>query len=255
VSALLSWLNAVDSAAMSAGSEATNMRSYNLGNPVRQRAWRSLATTSWFEAVFLADVTPAIMALAGCTLSAGDSIRHRLYDSGGIVIHDETVDAGIAEGYGQHIYLPPSGLTASKWRCDIVATSRATVGYFDIGRAWLAPAWLPSIGPAVGIGGGWDSTAQTSRAPLSGVTFPGNGAAFRTTTFSLDFMSDDDRDQALKVMRYAGTSEQVLWVPDTDGDMAREAIIGKFTSMTQPRIAVLTFPRTYSQDFTVQEDC
>jgi hypothetical protein len=256
LSSLFSWHNAIDKAAMSAGSEASNMRSYNLGGDVLKRAWRALSTETWFEAALLEDASPDILGLFGATLSSGDTVRHRLYDSGGIAVLDETVDAGIADGYGQHIYFPPSGLTVSKWRCDIVASSRASVGYFDIGRAWLGPGWKPSIGYSVGIGQGWNSTAQPVRAPLSGVIFPGDGASFRSTAFTLDYMSDDDRNQALELMRTAGTTQQVLWVPDTtDGDPAREAMLGKFTEVTQPKIAVATFPRTYSQDFSIQEDC
>lgn len=256
---LFCWENAVDNAALSATSEGGNLAVYNLADPILKKLWRSLATTASFTVNFLTNDDgnyPAIgvLCLAGANLGANDSIRHRLYDASGIGILDATLSAGVAKGYGRHIYALASTLTAKTWQCDIVASSRSGAGTFDIGRAIAGPVWKPEIGISTGWQHGWKDDTPVNRGQYSGVVYTGTGAQYPVLDFTLDFMRSTDRDQALELQRMSGVRNQVLFVPDIDGDWKRQSVLGRFTTpalISEPRNV---FPSAFSQHFRIEQD-
>lgn len=251
---LFGYINAVDEASLLAGSEASSMRAYNLADPILQRRWRSLETTSYFEAIFSETTSVDFLALAGCTLGKFDSVTHRLYDESGVLALEVTVDANVADGYGIHFLQLAETVSAARWRCDIIASSRETEGYFDIGRAWAGPAFFPSNGISPGYSNGWLDSADPGIAKYSGVSFTGPGAQRRAIEFSLDYMTEDDADAATDMMLACGVRKQVFFIPFTGGKWPRQAILGKFINpqlITEP---VVTFPATYSQHFRIEQD-
>jgi hypothetical protein len=253
--ALFTYRNSMDAAAVSAGSEANTMRSFNLADPIVMRGWRSLSASSYFLARFQAAADLDLLGLFGATLGEADQVRHRLYDAGGIVTLDETVDAGVIDGYGQHVHKLASTQTGVlTWRCDITATSRAGVGYFDIGRAWAGPAVEPSVGISEGWASGFVEETQMGRAKYSGLTFGAAGVRRRIMEFGFDYLDEDDKAALEDMARICGISAQVLFVPFYDADPARQAILGKFVN---PQLIVEsnnTAPPTYSQKFRIEQD-
>lgn len=251
--ALFSWDDAVYGAGLSAGSEATNLRSYNLSDPILQKPWRSLATTSYFQVVFSMPWNIDLLGLFGTNIGPADQVRHRLYDAGNIVILDDTVSAGVVPGYGMHLYRLPTTLVAAKWRCDITASSRASSGNFDVGRAWAAPVVQPKIGIAPGWSEDQIDKAEKVRGRFSGAVFTGNGPQYRSTEVTFGYLNEADSDALKEMVRAVGQRKQVFFAP-FDEDMPTQAILGKFTSISPITEPARTFPRHFSQQFTIEED-
>jgi hypothetical protein len=251
---LFSWANAIDRATFSAGSEAATLPVANLATPRTGRIWRALAATSWFSAALAAPTSLQILALGGCGLASGDQVRHRLYDAGGALLIDDTVAAGVLPGYGLHIHALAAPVTAASWRCDITATSRAASGYFDIKRAWAGPVFQPACGIVIPWDESWEDAAPISRNPRSGGVSPGDGARYRSMNVALDWISDSEKAQLKEMTRLIGTRSQLLLVPDQDGDMPREAILGRLAKISPIAASQDTAPPVYSQAFNILQD-
>jgi hypothetical protein len=253
-----SWVNACDTATFVAGSEASTLPSANLATFRYGRVWRSLASTAYFTATFTAATAISILALAGCSLAATDTVRHRLYSgtngTGAVLLDTGAMACGVLPTYALHIYKLAAPLSPLSWRCDIVSTSRGAQGYFDIARAWAGPV----LQPGVGIDHGWDEAwldgANNVRGGLSGALFPGDGPQYRVLNATLGWLSDAEKAQFKEMQRIVGTRSQVLFVPDEDGDMPREAIIGHLGPLQQAREANARVPPVYSQAFTITQD-
>lgn len=250
----LSWVNAVDTSTFTAGSAADSLPVENLASPRFGRVWRSLSTTSFFIATFAAVTAIDILALGAATLGAGDSIRHRLFDASGASLLDVTVSAGVLPGHALHVYTLAASVNAKGWRCDITATSRASNGYFDIGRGWAGPKWRPTYGVSFGWEESWQDDANNVRGKISGALFPGDGAQYRTVDVTLNYMSETDKAQAKELSRLTGRRSQVLLVPNQTGDIPREAILGRVDKMQPAKNITGPSPGRYSQSFSVIQD-
>jgi hypothetical protein len=237
---------------MSAGSEAGNLRAYLLADSILQKPWRSLTTSTYFLSIFAEPSPIDLLGLFGTNIGPTDQVRHRLYDESNAVLLDVTADAGVASGFGMHIYRLASTVVASRWRCDIAATSRSSFGTFDIGRAWAGPLWKPSRGISPGWTNGLVDKTEKSRGRYSGAVFVGKGPQYRSADFALDWMSEADSDTAKKMVRDVGVRSQVFFAP-FDENLTTLAILGKFTAIS----AVTernSFPKTASQKFTIEQD-
>jgi hypothetical protein len=250
----LSWVNAVDTSTFKAASAADSLPVENLATPRYGRVWRSLLTTSWFTVTFAAVTQIDIVALAAATLGAADSVRHRLFDAAGATLLDVTVSAGVLPGYALHVYTLAASINAASWRCDITATSRVSNGYFDIGRAWAGPKWRPAVGIDFGWDETWNDDANNMRGKISGALFVGDGALYRSANVNLGFMGDTDKAQAKELSRLSGRRSQVLIVPDQDGDVPREAILGRIDKMQPEKNLPGYVPPLYSQAFSLIQD-
>jgi hypothetical protein len=245
----LAWVNAVDTATFTAGSAADSLPVENLASARYGRVWRSLATTSYFVATFAAVTAIDILALGAATLGAADSIRHRLYDAAGVSLLDVTVSAGVLPGHALHVYTLAASVNAKSWRCDITATSRATNGYFDIGRAWAAPKWRPTYGVSFGWDETWQDDANNVRGKISGALFTGDGAQYRTVNVTLNYMNETNKVQAKELSRLTGRRSQVLLVPNQNGDVPREAILGRVDKMQAAKNIPGASPPRYAKVF------
>ena len=267
-----SWVNAVDLSTIVAGSESSTLLAANLASPKTARLWRANTNSTYFTSTFLTAQSVAILALATgrdsydsalqswvAQLAAADTVRHRLYDAAtgtGTLLYDSgVISCGVLQGYGLHVHTPASIVASVKsWRCDIVATSRASYGFFDITRAWAGTKWRPAVGIDHGWSEAWADGAQVSRGVFSGGVFPGDGPRFRVLDCSLGFMGDTDKLQAKDLTRLVGLRKQVLLVPDQDGDVYREAILGRLASIGRATEARMTAPPVYQQPFSIIQD-
>lgn len=261
-----SWVNAIDLATFTTGSQAATLPVSNLASARTGRVWRSLSISSYFIATFSAPLAVDVLALSVgqyfdsakkqwfSQLASTDQVRHRLYDSGGAVLLDVTLNSGVLDGYGLHIYKLAATLTVASWRCDITATSRGAQGFFDIARAWAGPVWQPAIGIAYPWDESWQDGANNVRGKLSNARFAGDGARYRTVNIVLDFMSQADKLQAKEMMRITGTRGQLLVIPDEDGDPPREAILGAIDKLQPLTCAQDLAPPVYTQSFSLTQD-
>jgi hypothetical protein len=251
-----SWVNAIDGATFTAGSQAATLPASNLAQTRMGRVWRSLAATSWFQASFAAATAIDVLALGGAGLASTDQVRHRLYDAGGSLLLDVTEACGVLDGYALHVHLLASPLTVASWRCDITATSRAGLGYFDIKRAWAGPKFQPAIGISRPFDDGWQDDAANMRGKLSGGFFGGDGPQYRAVNLVLNYIADGtEKAQVKEMLRVAGRRGQVLAIPDEAGDIPREAILGHFDKLQLVGTSNDdVIPPVYSQSFSIIQD-
>lgn len=255
-----SWVNACDTATFTAGSEAATLPASNLANSKTGKVWRSLATTSYFIANFAAATNITVLALGSCTLSSTDTVRHRLYSGAnatGTLLYDSgVVSCGVLDGYALHISKLAATYSALSWRCDIVATSRATAayGYFDIKRAWAAPILQTGVGMSHGWGEVWKDGSDNVRGKLSGGFFGGDGPKQRLMNFTLDWLSESEKTTLLDMQRLIGTKSQLLFIPDEDLSQPRTAILGRLLDPQEAKESAARVPPVYSMSFSILQD-
>jgi hypothetical protein len=253
-----SWVNAVDTApTITTDSQASTLPVTNLASSRYGRIWRtSAATTSFFLATFAAVTSVSVLALAGCTLAATDTVRHRLFAADGVtVLYDSGVIAcGVLPQFALHVQLLGASYSAGSWRCDIVAPSRNSLGYFDIARAWAGPMWTPAIGISLPWSESWEDGANVTRSKLSGGVFLGDGPQYRMMDAVLNWMTEADKAQAEDLARIVGTRGQVLFIPVDTGNLPRQAILGRFGKMQPIAQQQKTVPPRYQQNFNFIQD-
>ncbi|RVT99105.1 hypothetical protein EOD42_03080 [Rhodovarius crocodyli] len=256
---LLSWVNWLDRPGVSitTNSETVGLGVTRLADPILRRRWRS--TPGIINPVLSVDLGElrevGVLALAqpddaggvdamgearGWMRSPPDTLRHQLdavTPGAGGLLDTGTMSGGWVPGYGMHAYLPAAPLSARYWRAEINGWSLAAgVGYLDLGRAWIGPAWRPSRG---NVAYGWGRARQdgsvVSANSRSGLEFVDRGPRQRVITFSLPNLSAEDADALDQLQEVAGTSRQVLAM--IDPDQPKTWIIGRLAevpAITQP---------------------
>jgi len=228
---LFSWINHVDTATLAASSEAGSMTFGLVANPIIGKRWRTLDLNGYGQADFGANKTIGIVTLVFPRDTMGalaGTVRHRFDADGGAAgsgaAHDSGVIAiGAVEGYGYHVYIPPSPITARYWRWMYAASG---VGYIDTGRAWAGEAWQPERNFSYGAGDTWDDLSRISVSDRSGAEFVDERARRRLMDFALEYMSEADRQTVRELRRIVGISRQILTVFDP-GSPAKETILGR----------------------------
>jgi hypothetical protein len=263
--ALISWVNWVDRAAtiITASSQAGNLAPSRMANPQMRTFWRTDAgvVTPQMDFDFGVAREVGVLALAQPDNAGGinadneaigwmqtsDTVRHRLdvtTAGAGALLDTTAVAGGWAPGYGLHLHIPSSPISARYWRSDLNAASLASVpGWIDVGRAWAGPAWSPSRGNiSYGFGQSWGDGSLVDRNPRSGLEFISRGPRARVLTFAFQALTAADAAQIKELQRVAGVSGQVLFVPFPDGaNRATEAVIGRLTEVqpiTQPNFVM-----------------
>ena len=238
---VFSYVNHVDldAAMLSASTQLGDNSPSNMADPIIGRRWRSGITDCHGHVDFGADVAIDVVALRfprdetfdlaalggtvrhGFDLSAGAAGTGGAHDSGAIAI-------GAADGYGYHVYFPPSTVTARYWRFTFQATG---VSFIDVGRAWAGPKFQPERNLAWGWGDEWADLSRVSKAERSGAGYVDERANFRRMTLEVPF-SENDKAMARELGRVAGIRKQVLFVRDPSAP-ALETVIGRM-SETHP---------------------
>ena len=67
-------------------------------------------------------------------------------------------------------------------------------------------------------------------------------------------MSDAEKALVMEMMRTTGITGQVLYVPDTSGDMIRAPIFGKIAQLNDVGQPANVFPAAFSAPFVINED-
>lgn len=255
---MFSHIDRVLDGALSASSEAATLPATNLADKRIGKVWRSLVTTASFDVDFLSAYSIRALGIFGATLSSTDTVRHRLSAvsvGAGELLDTGAIACGVIADYNQHLHILAAAVTARYWRCDIVATSRAAEGYFDVGRAWAGSVWAPERGFTLGWQDGWRDTSRVTRAMRSGAVFTDVGVMYREMRVSFDMLSEADRTAAKALDAYAGRNGQILFIPDADSaNINIEAILGRMkdtSPISQPSDA---FPAVYSKSYDIEQD-
>lgn len=255
---LFSWVNAIDGASLAAGDQVVTLPVANLADPKIQKLWRSgTSTATFFTADLRSAISLGVIGLFGCNLSSTDTVRIRLSNVavGSSELLDTTALAsGIADGYGQYVYVPAAAISARYLRVDINAPSRASYGNFDIGRAWAGPVWNPAVNFSLGWGEDFEDPSVVTESPRSGAAFVDTQAKRRVMALGYDFLSPADKDSAMDLARQAGRSGQLLFVPDTAGSLAKGPLLGRKSEDSKVLQSFNSYPAIYAKSFTLRQD-
>jgi hypothetical protein len=257
VASLLSYINLVDTGTVTAASESSTLPSTNLKDKRVSKPWRALATTTSVSCDFGSAVAVRVVAMLGCNLSSTDTWRIRLSAvsaGAGELLDTGAIASGVQAGYEQAVYLLAASVNARYLKIDIVATSRASIGTFDVGRLWAGSVWAPTIGIVIPWDEGWVDLSEAPRARRSGVRFNDEGAQYRTMNVSFEDLSDAERLTALAIDQAVGKQDQVLFIPDSTAALATSAIMGRMPSIYPSQQRDDVYPARFAKQFAFEQD-
>lgn len=251
---VFSWVNHVDSSALSTPAQAATLPVTNLAEPIAGKVWRSLGSTNnYFDCDFGAAKPVQILALAGLNIGAADTVRHQLsaVSAGSAELYDSGAITGVNPNYDYLFTLLTAAVNARYWRCSINAASLAAQGYFDVGRAWAGPIWQPASNFSYGWGETWADDSRVTSSQKSGADYIDHGPRRRIIDVSFARFSAADQAQAKELDRVAGINGQVLFIPNPDSaNRNTEGLIGRMTSVTpilQPNFSI------YSKNYSIRQ--
>lgn len=140
-----------------------------------------------------------------------------------------------------NIYVHTASLSARYVTIELTDTANAA-GYVDVGRAFVAGGYVPTVDAEIGGSDGIVSLSTLAQAE-SGAQWANSRRRLRRTSINLPERTQAEADILHDLMRYADTTEEVLYVTDT-ADMAksqRYGFIGRLKELSpiqQPRYAV-----------------
>lgn len=255
--ALLSYVNHVlgSSAIRSASSAAGDLAADNFGDPIIGKRWRTTDLTGYGQVDFGADKTVGVLALVFPRDTMGalaGTVRHYLDADGGTAgsgaAYDSTATSiGATEGYGYHLHVLPSSVSARYWRFTFAASG---VSYIDVGLAWAGEAFQPSRNFSYGYSDEWQDRSIVTTAQRSGAEYVDERDRQRMIAFALDSMSAADASTIRELRRIVGISKQILFVKDPTDTTGQEIIIGR-PAQTSP-IMHRSFP-IRSSAFIIRE--
>lgn len=272
----LAWNNRTDAGTVSGGSWLTTLPLVNLQNRQVQRVARSSNATN-ASTQFTIDLGQAraigVVALVVHNISVLGRVRITASDTSGFVTtyynsgwidvwpagmipqslleweEDNfwlgTLSANARAGYqSPFIHLLPSSQSLRYWKVEVDDTTNAD-GYVQIGRLFMAATWVPTVNYSYGAGLGYEDPTPVDTS-LSGAEFFDVRSRFRLFNFELQYIGNAEvYAQALELQRLAGTSGEVLVVPDS-ADAANQparAFVGRLARLapiTQPQPTAFT---------------
>ncbi|MGB4101077.1 MAG: hypothetical protein WBK91_04135 [Alphaproteobacteria bacterium] len=169
--------------------------------------------------------------------AATDTVRHRLdltTAGAGALLDTGAVAGNWAAGYGLHVHVPSSPITARYLNIDINAPSLLTTpAYCDLGLVWAGTMFRPAANFSYGWSHVWQDGSAISRNQRSGLTLVDNAAKFRVLTLGLKSLREAEAKQTfLEFQRVIGLGGLLLCIPEPeDGYSPRQAIIGRLAQV------------------------
>lgn len=144
-----------------------------------------------------------------------------------------TLSASARAGYqSPFIHVLPSPYNLQYWKVEIDDTTNPD-DYVQIGRLFMSPTWVPSVNYAYGAGLGYSDPTPVE-VSLSGAEYFDPRSKYRTFEFRLDYILESEAyGYALELQRLAGTSGEVLVVPDKDqaSTMPMRSFVGRLVQI------------------------
>jgi hypothetical protein len=252
--------------AWAAGLPVTNLNpgSY-LGQPARCAAPAALAN-SQFQAVLLTPRPVSIVGVLFHTLSSNALYRITVagldgnlaapaYQSAWTPVVGRLWDSSVLEWessnwwtgqpdeeetalYPRHLWIPvqPAVITGA---IRVEIDDRAhPAGFFDIGGVWIARAWSAQVNFERGRDLSADARSVVDEAP-SGRLFSEERSPRRQVTVTWAMLSDAEAYRLFDAGSRAGTTKEVLFVPDLDDvvSLTREAFPATFERPPAPKFS------------------
>lgn len=158
-----------------------------------------------------------------------------------------TLSNNARAGYqSPYILLLASQQNLRYWRVEVGDTGNSD-GYVQIGRLFMASTWVPSVNYAYGAGLGYQDPTPIETS-LSGAEYFDTRSKFRVFNFELQYILNSEAyAYALDLQRLAGTSGEVLVVPDSSDttNQPYRAFVGRLLQLspiTQPLPSAFCVP-------------
>jgi hypothetical protein len=219
----LGYPNIADTATASGGSwlaglPASNVQTRSFANVARSADAAAASTKIKFD--HGSAKAAQVLCLAGHNLSSAATIKwsrgttdggNDVYAGSAVNVWQITPTAFDGRAYAAVIVLPQA-YTA---RYDLIELSDTTnaAGYVEVARAWISTLWTPTYNAAYGL--------RDSVQDLSGVERSDGGALWvtarrklRAVQLVLDALSLSEADDIHNLQMSAGTTEEVMYVPD-----------------------------------------
>lgn len=237
-----------------ASSEASTLPATNVTDSRLGKVWRSLATSAVTLGVdFLSAQTFRLFALLGTNIGASDTWRVRLSNTaiGSVDVYDSgAITAAVAADYALAFHCASADKSARYMQIQIDAASRASAGYFDVGRIYAGAAFFPTRAPIYGLGDKWIDASQLTRAPKSGSAYIDRGAKYRRIDFGFDAIPAAEKDTFQEIDRTIGISKQILFTQDIASGTDKQSIFGYIAEASPLR---LPYFQTYEKSYSIEQ--
>jgi hypothetical protein len=145
-----------------------------------------------------------------------------------------TMTAEARAGYNSpFLHILPAAQYLRYWKIEVDDTTNAA-GYVQFGRLFMAASWQPQYNMAYGASLGYEDPTEISTS-LSGAEYFDVRGKYRSHRFDLDFLSSEEvHQQVFELQRLAGTSSEVLVVPNIDdaSTLVQRSFVGRLKSLT-----------------------
>ena len=261
---MIGFPNRGDSATLSGGSwlsalPLTNLQVRTIGRVARST--NTAATSTKFTMDFGRSQAKRIFALVNNNITTAGQYRLTAsddagfatlaYDSGTVDIWPEVYpypvleweddrwwsgkysEEDLAGSYRNLIIVLDKVYTARYWRLELFDTGNPA-GYVQAGRLFFGPSWIPRMNPSYDLELGWETTT-TVQVSLGGAETFDRRISFRSTRFSLDYMTEDEAlSTAFDMDRQAGIDQEVLWIQNTEDttNAHRRRFLGRLRALS-----------------------
>lgn len=145
----------------------------------------------------------------------------------------------------------PSTVIARLWRVELADTGNP-VGYVQVGRLFIGPAWSPRYNMSYGASISWATATEVQSAYSGAETFSRRNP-YRVVRFSLDWLDlDEGLAKGFELDRQAGIDREVFYIFDpTDTVHAlRRRFLGRLSELSALEFP---YPLTTKKPYTIKE--
>lgn len=279
----LAWQNRTDEGILSGGSWQASLPLLNLQNRQVQKVARSLdelPANTQFQINLTQPRAIGVLGLVVHNISVSGQVRITASDTAGFstLYYDSgwidawpagqipiesleweddnfwlgTLSASARAGYqSPFIHVLPETKNLQHWKVEVNDSANPD-GYVQIGRLFMSPAWVPSVNYSYGAGLGYQDPTPVD-VSLSGAEFFDTRSKFRVFDFTLDYiLGSEAYSYALELQRLAGTSGEVLVVPDKD-DTSTVPVRSFVGRLIQAGRIQQVQPSAFSVNFQIKE--
>lgn len=242
---------------LSSSGHAGDLAPSNLADPIIGKRWRTTSLTGWAQADFGSNKSVDVLAFAfprDTAFPTSGKVTWTLDADGGtagsgVAYSSGAVDIGAADGYGYHLHVPSSSVSARYVRFTFSGVSG--IEFIDVGRLWAGRKFVPTYDVAGGYEEAWGDLSITHVAERSGAEYVDPRPRQRSYAFGFEALDSDERDEVREMGRIVGTSQQVLFCLDPS-KFSRETVIGRLSASLPIRHRALT-SALYMRAFTIRE--
>lgn len=262
---ILAWNNRADLGVLSGGSWLPSLPLTNLQTRQVQQVARSantLASSTQFTVNFSSPKSIDCIALVVHNLSASAKVRVTAASSPSFSSPEYASDwidawpAGVIPvssleweddnfwlgtmteearaGYNSpFLHLLPAAQYLANWKIEVSDTANPN-GYVHIGRLFMAKKWQPEYNMVYGASLGYEDPTEVATS-LTGAEYFDPRGKYRIHNFSLDALSSSEANaEVLEMQRIAGTSAEILIVPDADDTLTfiQRSFVGRLQSIS-----------------------